>query len=206
MFCERGVAQEHHVNTDRIGASSSPWNKDDGVAISMVFIVTEIALSRGYLGQGFQLGDLVHVRYELNHPGKGYAVTRTLRNDQQVTGSSMVVKKTPQVLRLSPDANVRDEIDLDQMNDSERQLIWLGFGRAFKPEALRAQSVVTRIRTIARAEERLNKRLKEFFPAALPFSFRLLDIGGEGKRLAVSLVDGVDGHTGIGVRGSGIRS
>lgn len=205
MFCERTKAREEIVNTDRIGNYSNSWSTDPDIRVSADIEVTQNAVKAGYFGSGFHAGDLVRVQVALNNPQNGYQTISVKRGDSLVTGPSLVIKQAPKVVRLTPEAIVRNEIDLKHMTVGEQRLLKLAFGRKFAPESIQALSAYARGMSLDRAREKVNAKLKAFFPTTLPFEFRFTDIGGEGKTIGVSLVDHVQGYTSVGVRGSGIR-
>lgn len=115
------------------------------------------------------------------------------------------IKKLPKIAQFKPEFEIRSTIDLMAMNPAEDQLLKLAFGPQFVPTALTNANQATRSQRLDRAETSLNDKLKHFFPSALPFEFKLYEIGNDGRAIGVSLVDGVRSYVEVGLRGTGIR-
>jgi hypothetical protein len=94
-------------------------------------------------------------------------------------------------------------LPLNELNETEIKLMQLGFGEAF-PKNLEATQSERNTR-IGRAQEKLNRMIREILPPALRLEFRLSDPAGNGKELSLSLVDPLYGFVPLGSRGAGIR-
>lgn len=204
MLCERKQAQESDVNKARFGKHGGSWNSDPDVKISAEVEVTKSSVQDQFV-TNLQSGDIVRCSYQPNMPGSGYQVQKIRRGASGVATRGVGIAKFPRVAQLKPNAEIQSMMNLAKLNPAEDQLLKLAFGPNFSVASLLSLSIENRSQRLDMARENLNHKLKEFFPSALPFEFRLFEIGSEGKMIGVNLVDGVRGYAEVGLRGTGVK-
>lgn len=205
MFFRQEKGTENHMNSDRIGTHTGRWEEDPEVQIEAELEVTEESLSDKSFRGALQVGEIVTLRHLLNISTGGLAVTHIQRGQSFLNRSDVGIRRIPRVVELTVDSNVRSAIPLAAMTHGEHQLLKLAFGSSFTPESIQSLTLSRRGMQLQKAEEKLNDRLRDFFPAGMIYRFRLLDIAGQGKEIGVSLLDDVSGYTPVELRGSGIK-
>jgi len=205
IFCTRQRLVESDVHKDRFGKHQGTWDTDPDVSISAALEITEDSIKDGLVVGSPQPGDLVQVRYQGNSQSRGHQIQKIGRPKTNVPINSVSLKKLPKIAQLRPNSDIRSSINLTSMTPSEEQLLKLAFGAQFTPAALTSLTQSARSQRLDRAGTSLNSKLKKFFPSALPFEFRLYEVGSDGKEIGVSLLDGVQGYVEVGLRGTGIR-
>jgi hypothetical protein len=205
ILCIRQRLLESDVHKDRFGKHQGTWDTDPDVSISATLEITAASIKDGLVGGSPQAGDIVQLRYQGNSHNNGYQIQRVRRPKTAVPVTSISLKTLPKIAQLRPEADIRSSISLTSMNQAEEQLLKLAFGAQFVPPALTNLSQAARSQRLDRAGANLNNKLKQFFPSALPFEFKLYEVGSDGKTIGVSLVDGVQGYVEVGLRGTGIR-
>jgi len=205
ILCTRQKFAESDVHKDRFGKHQGTWDTDPDVAIFATIEITEDTIKDRHIGGVQKAGDIIQLRYQGNTHSHGYKIQKIRRNNVAVSANSLSIGSLSTIAQLKPGSEVRSSINLTSMNPAEDQLLKLAFGSQFTPSALIGLSQAARSQRLDRAGASLNGRLKMFFPRALPFEFKLYEIGSDGKSIGVSLVDHVQGYVEVGLRGTGIR-
>jgi len=203
MLCVRTKGEERHVNTDRIGHFSGPWNSDPEITIAAEAQVTD-ASEKSFKGD-IKTGDIVEFQYRCNQVEQGFQILSVQRGGTQVSVKELAIRKMPKPVEFQPSVLVGSTINLAQMNRAEEQLLKLAFGAQFSAASIQSLSAHARSVQVDRAQETLNAKLRTFFPKAMGHRFRLNDLGAEGKTLGVSLVDVAGGFSAVESRGTGVR-
>jgi putative ATP-dependent endonuclease of the OLD family len=205
MFLGKAPAQEHHVNSERLGGFAGSWNQDTEVEIRAEFSFIESSRFLRLFKGDAQVGDKALVQLKLNHIEGGYVVLHHRRGGQNVVPAVRLRPPLPSVVKLGSDASIRNAIPLERMTNSEIQLMRLAFGPEFAPGSLLSLSPHLRGIRIRQAEDVVNERLSRFFPKTLPLQFQLIDLGAEGKQIGINLVDPVKAFVPVQTRGDGVK-
>ena len=205
LLCQKSACEERHVNIDRIGQFSGPWSEDPDVSISAEFEITEQAIHSRAVRGNLQAGDLVQIRFLLNKRGNGYEIVGIKRGANKVANTGVSIKTLPKVVEYTADEAIGSSIELANMSPAELRVLKIGFGAEFTAATIQSLTTTSRANRVRGAEETLNEKLRSFFPKEMSHEFRLIDIGGEGKKIAVSLADVSRTVSPIDFRGTGVK-
>lgn len=201
ILCMESEIRSHEVNRDRAREFDGNWGDDPDIACTGVFSVTNsFRLRKANLE--FSSGTSLTVLKQVTLG----SMTLIDTHDANSTVKRNLPFKIPvTILRLPLATEVRQEVDLGKMNDSEKYLMQLGFGAAFSLDQHKSLDQITRSFRIDEAQNRLNEKLRQVIPPTLPLSFKLIEIGAQPELLGIGLIDEHRGYAPLGSRGAGVR-
>lgn len=204
LFCTGNKMTERELNEDRFGDFSGAWDTDPEVACNARFITDESTPHKVFTRGSVVPGDEIIVRKRLNEPGDGYQLISYKRPGENQPNNPRFTK-APNVIWLPTEGEIREVINLKEMNTPEQSLIKLAFGEKFTFENYRSVGEVRRSQGISAAEFALNEQLEKVLPKTLPLKFSIKEIGDKPDRLKIGLSDVHMGYTPFGSRGAGVR-
>lgn len=204
LLCSEGSISQREVNRERSREYRGVWNQDSEITCEAEFVVTERSANKFANLRRVPAEAVLSVRRPLGDPNKGVDVLEVKKVDSSEKPNARVAE-LPSILRLPLECEVGEAIQLGTPNPAERHLLLLGFGPAFNLKQHADVDETERSFRVRDAEDRLNARLSEIMPVSMPFKFRLQEIAGDPSRLGIGLLDGHNGFTLIGSRGSGVK-
>lgn len=199
------VLEESEVNLDRIGNATTEWRQDTAITCEAFFDITE------YSAQHFRKAPAVGGEVSLLcqiAPGVRQIPAIRFRNVKGeggwTTGGSVSVTRFPTVIRLPLLDSVRTIVSLTQPNPTELNFLRACFGPQFTHEKYLALTESYFYNAISKAKGDANAKLRGFLPPSIKLEFDFQPIGTKREQISIQLRDGHEGHTPLGVRGSGI--
>ncbi len=192
----------HEVNRNRFSETKGIWTEDSEIICTGVFESTDIAIKGGKLPKEIRPHNKVTVRKQMTvHDAKIILV----ESSNGRSNPSVNFASTVSVLKLPLESEVKQEINLGQMNEAEEQLLRLAFGNGFSLQQHKSDLDIDRSFRIREAEEKLNDRLRSILPTTMPLQFKLTEVQGNADVLGIGIVDRHRGFTPLGSRGAGVR-
>jgi len=202
IVCSRDMCEEHEVNRERAKEFSGKWQHDKQILSRANFEVTNASLKKLGSIRGVKTGSVLMVNRPMN---KSQGMINRMRTGENTENVNSGFNAFPNLLILPLKSEIRQELDLENLNSSEKFLVELGFGVGFTAEKHIAKVPVDRAFSVREAERALNERLDQFFPKTMPFRFMLQEVNADPAKLGLGLVDEQSGFTPLGSRGTGVR-
>lgn len=205
LICSIGQANsvaERDLNSEFLEKSGQPWDQAQDVGAAAVFAVTPVAQS--HFKSAVQPGDEFTVQFRLTPQAGHLRIAEVTGKGKSFNPAE--IRRMPKVLSLPfPDSTqVREQINLTQPNEAELALLQLGFGTSFNFPQLKGFNNASFLRTVTKAESRLNEHLGVVLPS-LDLKFKLNTSVDKREDLYLDLIDRDQTHTGLGSRGTGIQ-
>ncbi|MHB0960112.1 MAG: ATP-dependent nuclease [Pirellulaceae bacterium] len=202
ILCTDKPIESYEVNRYRTGEFSGKWEDDPEIVCTAVFETTEVGLKKKGLPRGTRPGATVTVTRRM---ATANGTITEIRDGNGLSNPQIQFNNPPTVLKLPLATEVGQEIKLDNLSEAESDFIRLGFGSAFSFEQHTSISPVDRSFRVREAETKLNMKLREVVPVAMPLEFVLLGVPEQPALLAVGLVDKYKGFAPLASRGAGVR-
>ncbi len=198
----RDTVEESQVNQERKDDFSKDWKQDSDIICSYGLLVTQHSIDKQLVAGRIEVGDEIICARCITQ--KQEPTARKVTREGKEVRRALSTVKYPNVLMLR-EGEIRNPLTLANLNEAERKLLGLGFGQAFAPETFASQGRAERGTRTGRAQNTLNRRLREVLPSSMGLEFRLADTTDSGKELNISLVDPLNCYVAIGCRGAGVR-
>ena len=191
---QQEAAAETDINTSYLNKFREKWATDDNIYCKAVFLITE--------KDNNQATYTVHLAPErwprsgMNHP------------DRNGLEASRAAAYLPSVLRFGQrgEEGIRQQLNLAELNPTEKRFVAAAFGADFTWEALKAIRDDNLFSdAIDKAQEALNTKIAQSFPSTNSFRIRIGYANDKRNLLLLSLTDALGHRTPLGKRGTGVQ-
>ncbi len=205
-ICNGTPLAEEDYNHDRQGKIPHSWHHDPEVGCIARFRVAPDTGPFFNHPSHIQVGDVVEIRFSMAPKNSKRSVTE-IRRDGAKVGMPMgfVLNELPDFRVLPLSTEIKNTINLKEMNAAESAFVRLGFGGDFAFENFQSFRVERRAFQIGNAQSTLNRLLKKVLPQTMGLQFLLREIGDKPESLTISLIDKHSGFSPVGSRGTGVR-
>jgi predicted ATPase len=197
IVCSRDddtLTKEADVNFDHLMSASVDWKRDKELKASGTFTFRKEGV----------LTEASFVSYAA--PEHRTSSKLSIPDEGGFT-SHRAMEKMPVVINVNRaiETGVREVINLEKLNEAERKFVELAFGPTFDFAATLGWSNGQFQKSLAKAENKLNRRLIGMLPPDAALQFRITNSHDNRHELHLTVTDQDNCSTALGQRGSGVR-